>query len=85
MTKLFEPIIRRWGRVVDFAEEVGCTEGAARQWIIADSIPATWFSAVSRAALKRGFLDITTDSLSSTAERKRLLREAEAAHKAAAA
>lgn len=85
MTKLFEPIIRRWPRVVDFAEEVGCTEGAARQWIIVDSIPAAWFLAVSRAAIGRGFLDITSESLAATAERKRLLRGAETAQKAAAA
>lgn len=83
MKPFFEPIIRRWDRVVDFASDVGCTERVARQWIHTDSIPATWFLAVSRAAMRRGHIDITSDLLAGLAEKRRLLREGEKASEAA--
>lgn len=83
MKPFFEPIIRRWESVPRFAAEVGCDERIVRQWLIIDSIPAAWFSAVHRAAHKRGLRDITADSLASLAERRRLAKEAVAKDEAA--
>ncbi len=79
----FEPIIRRWETVPAFADDVGCSEPVARQWIRSDSIPAAWFAPVHRAALKRGFIDITPDTLSAIAERRRLSKEGAAQAEAA--
>ncbi len=76
MKPFFEPLIRRWPTVTQFAVEVGCDEKVARGWVNIDSIPATWFAAVRRAAVKRGFHDITADSLASLAERRRLAKDA---------
>lgn len=73
----FEPIIRRWDTVTAFAADVGCSEPVARQWVRGDSIPAAWFAPVARAALKRGFAEVTLESLADRAERRRLVREAQ--------
>lgn len=81
--KLFAPIIRRWPTVPEFARDVGCTVPAAGQWMHNDSIPAAWFAAVVRAAIKRGFNDITLDLLADRAEKRRLRREGEKAQEAA--
>lgn len=83
MKPFFEPLIRRWPTVTSFADEVGCDEKVARQWIHNDSIPAAWFAPVRRAAVKRGMHDITTDSLSAIAERRRLAKEADRRSEAA--
>lgn len=76
----FEPLIRRWPTVVAFAEEVGVPERSAREWLRIDSIPASWFLAVSRAASKRGepqFQEITVNLLADRAERRRLAADIE--------
>lgn len=76
MKPYFAPLIRRWPTVVAFAEEVGCPERSAREWLRIDSIPAPWFSAVARAAAKRRavkpFGEITVELLADCAERRRL-------------
>jgi hypothetical protein len=74
MAKFFEPVIRLWPTVVAFADEVGCPERSAREWVRIDSIPAPWFNAVSRAAAKRDPADfgrITVPHLADLAERRR--------------
>lgn len=76
MKPFFEPLIRRWPTVIAFAEDVGCDEKVARAWIHSDSIPAAWFAPVRRAAVKRGFADITTDGLSALAESRRMAKDA---------
>ena len=80
----FAPIIRRWPTVVTFANEVGCPEKNAREWLRIDSIPAPWFAAVVRASVSRGFIDISADHLASLAERRRLTKSAPAQTGAAA-
>lgn len=75
MPRYFEPLIHRWATVVEFAKEVGCPVNNAREWVRIDSIPAAWFSAVSRAAAAKGFLEITPESLSARAEMRRLTLE----------
>lgn len=82
MKPFFEPFIRRWPTVTEFAEDVGCTESVARQWVRCDSIPAAWFAPVSRAALKRGFCEITLETLAARAEKRRLAREGKKATEA---
>lgn len=72
MQKFFEPLMARWGTVTAFAAEVGCPEKNAREWKRIDSIPAPWFAAVVRAAIGRGFADITADHLATLAEARRL-------------
>jgi hypothetical protein len=81
----FAPLIRRWDTVVAFSDDVGCPERTAREWLRIDSIPATWFSAVARAAVARGLLEITTDLLAARAEARRLSQTYQAARKQAAA
>ena len=76
MQSFFVPVIRRWSKVVDFAADVGAPERSVREWLRNDSIPATWFAAVVRAAIARGFIDITADRLAELAERKRLSKAA---------
>jgi len=82
-TAFFEPIIRRWDTVPAFAEDVGCSEPVARQWIRGDSIPAAWFAPVVRAGLKRGFSEITLEMLAGRAEQRRLVRDAQKTAEAA--
>lgn len=81
--KYFEPIIRRWKPMTELARDVGCTDLVVRQWANSDSIPATWFAPVVRAALKRGFADITLELLADRAEKRRLSREGQKAQEAA--
>jgi hypothetical protein len=79
MKPFFAPLIRRWPTVVAFADEVGCPERSAREWVRIDSIPAAWFNAVARAAAKRPepqFQEITVELLADMAERRRLSGEA---------
>jgi hypothetical protein len=78
MKPYFAPLIRRWPTVVVFAEEVGCPERSAREWLRIDSIPAAWFKAVARAAQNRTgshFHDITIELLADRAESRRLAGE----------
>ena len=77
MTEFFRPLIARWDEVTAFANEVGCARTLASEWKRQDSIPAAWFSSVVRAALKRGFTDISADFLAHLAEQRRLAKEAE--------
>lgn len=75
MKPYFAPIIRHWPTVVAFADEVGCPERSAREWLRIDSIPASWFVAVSRAAAMRPepqFQEITIEHLARLAELRRL-------------
>lgn len=75
MKPYFAPLIRRWPTVVVFAEEVGCPERSAREWLRIDSIPAAWFNAVALAASKRpadAFGDVTVERLADIAEARRL-------------
>lgn len=75
MKPYFAPLIRRWPTVVAFAEEVGCPERSAREWLRIDSIPAAWFIAVATAAQRResaAFADITVEYLARLAELRRL-------------
>lgn len=74
----FRPILKRWAKTADFAREVGAPDKAVREWLRIDSIPAAWFAAVVRAALVRGFIDITYELLASRAEARRLHIAAEA-------
>jgi hypothetical protein len=85
MVDHFAPIIRRWPKVVDFAAEVGAPERSVREWLRNDSIPATWFAAVVRASIARGYCDVTADRLSDLAERKRLAKMAPRGHQEATA
>jgi hypothetical protein len=72
----FTPLIDRWAGLPEFAGDVGCPVKTAREWRRNDSIPAQWFAAVVRAAISRGFREITADHLAVVAERRRLHREA---------
>lgn len=83
MKPFFEPLIRRWPTVTEFASDVGSSEPVARQWVRSDSIPAAWFAPVARAALRRGFSEITLDFLADRAEKRRLSREGQKAKEAA--
>jgi hypothetical protein len=76
MQKFFAPIIQRWDTVTAFAAEVGCPEKNAREWLRIDSIPASWFSPVNRAAVARGWTDITPVMLAELAENRRIIRSA---------
>lgn len=79
----FKPIIQRWNPVADLARDVGCTDLVVRQWANNDSIPAAWFAPIVRAALKRGYSEITLDLLADRAEKRRLSREGQKAQEAA--
>jgi hypothetical protein len=82
MPPVFAPIFNRWPALADFARDVGCPAKTAREWVRNDSIPSAWFAAVVRAALSRGFPEITADYLAVIAERRRLARAAIAAEDA---
>ena len=73
----FVPIIERFGSVPDFARAIGMTVGAAKQARRRDSIPAEWFSAVSRAAVALGLDGINEAILSEIAEQRRIAKLAQ--------
>lgn len=83
MTDHFRPIIKRWPTAVELASDLGASEMNVRQWLRSDSIPAPWFASVVRAAHRRGFQDITADSLSALAERRRMARDADSRNRVA--
>lgn len=68
-------VIERWG-VAELARDLGLPTKNVRRWLDFDSIPAEWFAAVARAAVRRGYHDITVDALARGAEARRLLRAA---------
>jgi hypothetical protein len=76
MNNLFSPLIRRWPTVVQFAHDVGAPERSVREWIRNDSIPASWFQAVVRAASARGEEAISLELLANLAESRRSRKEA---------
>lgn len=73
----FKPLIEDWG-VAKLAEDLGLPTKNVRRWVDLDSIPADWFAAIARAALKRGRPEITEIYLSALAERRRLTKAAAA-------
>lgn len=66
-------IIQKWG-VAELAKDLGLPAKNVRRWLDFDSIPAEWFAAVARAAVCRGYHQITVDALAQGAEARRLGR-----------
>lgn len=70
---IFRELIERWG-IVELATDLDLPAKNIRRWVDSDSIPAEWFAAVARAAERRGFAEITAETLVDMAERRRLER-----------
>jgi hypothetical protein len=87
----FTPIIQRWRSEQDkygifgLAADLGLPTKNVREWKNRDSIPADWYAAVARAAVARGFSEITVEHLAGIAEARRLAREQTALSTGAAA
>lgn len=77
----FRPIIALWGAedaARNLSSDVGLPPKNVRRWVDFDSIPADWFTAVAKAAQRRGFKDVTVERLAQIAEDRRLARSGSA-------
>lgn len=71
----FAPIIERWG-IAEMATALGLPTKNVRRWVDLDSIPADWFAAIERAAIKADKPEVTVSHLAEVAEQRRLARSA---------
>lgn len=79
----FTGLIDEW-QVPVMAADLGLPAKNVRSWRASDSIPAEWFTAIERAARRRGKRHITLRHLAELAEKRRVARqEAQSSEEAA--
>lgn len=54
-------LMARWPSRTEFAQDVGAPPSIVHKWFSSDRIPARWQARVVRAAVSRGFSDITAE------------------------
>jgi len=65
----FRSVIEEWPSRAELASDCGVSYGVVKQWHLRNSIPGSYWSAISRAALLRDIEGVTTDSLATLANK----------------